>query len=270
MRDAFVAMPRSDLVSVNVGGSEVKSKTGSYVASQSAQISAALAHEMTSGVFVGALIEGALSDYDTHNDFYNGTLDGSGTSKYLGLGLFSVFESDLGYIDLALRGGAIKSTFSTDLLSQELKMSRLYYGGVAEVGVNLGFGFEIYARSAYTSVAADELKVGEALINIDKISSLIAHGGVRFRHKFGKKFGAFVTLGAEREFIGETSGKNSEFGGYSVNSEFKTPSMQGNSALGELGFAYAPSANFSLNLKANARAGQNEGFGANLGVVYRF
>ena len=299
------SLSAQNLVAAGFESSQVKNFTGSWVKSTNSALNAAFAGALSENALVGAFVEAGRGDYETHNDFANAVIKGEGETKFIGGGVFVRLLGDLGHFDAAVRGGQVLSSyqaggFASGSAINELDLSRLYYGFLGEVGLNLHSKLEVFARASYTALDKDEANADNKDFQIDKIHSLIGTAGLKLSQNIGQHFKAYASAGVEREFLGEAKGRNlSE--NYAVNDYFKAPSMQGNSFVGELGLSYDGSVSrgvsgatsskdlatsngvqsskatnsgtasgFFANFKAQIKSGQNKGFGGGLDLGYKF
>ena len=304
------SLSAQNLVAAGFESSQVKNFTGSWVKSTNSALNAAFAGALSENALVGAFVEAGRGDYETHNDFANAVIKGEGETKFIGGGVFVRLLGDLGHFDAAVRGGQVLSSyqasgFASGSAINELDLSRLYYGFLGEVGLNLHSKLEVFARASYTALDKDEANADNKDFQIDKIHSLIGTAGLKLSQNIGQHFKAYASAGVEREFLGEAKGRNlSE--NYAVNDYFKAPSMQGNSFVGELGLSYdgslsvssisrgvsgatsskdlaysngvnsskatnsSTASGFFANFKAQIKSGQNKGFGGGLDLGYKF
>ena len=301
------SLSAQNLVAAGFESNQMKNFTGSWVKSTNSALNAAFAGALSENALVGAFVEAGKGDYETHNDFANAVIKGEGETKFIGGGVFVRFLGDLGHFDAAVRGGQVLSSyqasgFASGSAINELDLSRLYYGFLGEVGLNLHSKLEVFARASYTALDKDEANADNKDFQIDKIHSLIGTAGLKLSQNIGQHFKAYASAGVEREFLGEAKGRNlSE--NYAVNDYFKAPSMQGNSFVGELGLSYDGSlsvsrgvsgatsskdlaysngtnsskatnsgtaSGFFANFKAQIKSGQNKGFGGGLDLGYKF
>lgn len=297
----FNTINAQNLVTAGVETNKVKNFTGSWIKSENLVLNAAFAGVLNENTLLGGFMEAGKGKYETHNDFSNAIVKGDGTSKFIGGGAFVKLISQTTQLNLALRAGQIRTSyqasgFANASLINELDLSRFYYGFLGEVDLNLSQKFQIFTRVSYTNLAKENAKVGTDEFELDAIHSLIGVAGLKLSHEFNKYLKAYASVGAEREFMGEANGKNASEN-YAVSEYFKTPSMRGNSFVGEVGFGFeninlrknktnlnAKSASvkgknlsnasakrgFFANFKTQVKSGQNKGFGGGLDVGYIF
>lgn len=295
----FNTINAQNLVTAGIETNKVKNFTGSWIKSENLVLNAAFAGALNENALLGGFVEAGKGEYETHNDFSNAIVKGDGTSKFIGGGAFVKLISQTTQLNLALRAGQIRTSyqasgFANASLINELDLSRFYYGFLGEVDLNLSQKFQIFTRISYTNLAKENAKIGTDEFELDAIHSLIGVAGFKFTHEFNKYFKAYASMGTEREFMGEANGKNASEN-YAVSEYFKTPSMRGNSFVGEVGFesinlrenktnlnsknARAKVKNlnnanakrgFFANFKTQVKSGQNKGFGGGLDVGYIF
>jgi len=249
----------------------IKHNTGSSVDLDSFTLAAGLAHgtDLTSGnLTVGAFVEYGHGSYDTYNSFNNAApVHGNGDSDFVGGGVLGRMELGKGtsypYIEGSARAGQVKNEFTApdlrDFAGTRAKYdsSSAYYGAHVGAGYVLGIGpasLDLYGRYLWTHEDGDDVKLstGET-VNFDDVNSQRTQLGARLTWAM-KYVNPYVGVAWEHEFDGEAS---ASVYGYSLD----TPSMKGDTGIGEIGVTLAQtvSKNIGLDLGLQGYTGQKEG-----------
>lgn len=267
IRSAMEAADRGNAVFGTVAGGYSKYKTGSSVSLYGASGMAGFAKKFDtrdSRIVLAAFAEFGGYSYETENDFSGTTINADGMNMYYGGGVLLRTGLDTGgYLELAGRVGMSDGDFSSDDMGIDAKYdsSALYYGG------HVGFGYaqmlgtwklDAYAKWLYTVQTSDdvELDSGEIMNFDDAKSSRIMAGARLIKNSF---YGGAAYV---HEFNGDIDAKTS---GLIVD----TPSLEGGSAMLELGYAKT-TGTWTFDIGVNGYFGERTGAGATGSIRYKF
>ena len=217
---------------------------------------------------LGLFVEAGWGNYDTYNTFAKG----DGDLEHYGGGIMLRHDWTNGlYAETSFRGGMISTEFSSGDMGDGASFDEdtSYLGGHAGLGWIWSFtdkdSLDLYGKffwtrqNGYTAhTDADER------VRLNDADSLSTRLGGRYNHKFNDCVSAYIGAAWDREFDGKQSGK---IDGASIDS----PTLEGDSAFGELGLGIAPgNSPWSADLKFYGSAGRREGVGGNLSFSYEF
>lgn len=259
----------------SISGTQTKIKTGSHVDIDGLSVLAgpAWSYDNLYGVTrLGIYIEGGTGDYDSRNSFPIGKVKGKGDISHFGGGAFVRHDYSNGlHIEGSLRMGNLKTDFKTHDLganaSFDTKTS--YWGGHAGLGYDYPLSqttslqpyFNVYLTRQNSDDAVSD--AGERL-KIDSADSLSTRLGARLSHVYNETVSFNIGAAWDREYDGEQTG--------TINGQkIKAPSMEGNSAYGEIGLSIRPrNTTFFVDLNAFGSAKTRQGVGgqATLGLIF--
>ena len=260
-----------------VSGNNSKYDTGSYVDINgwNGIVGVAKTKDLNAGKFsYGAFFENGGGNYNTYNDFNGTSFRGDGNVVYNGGGLLMRYEQENGvYTEASLRAGTAKNEVSNALEFADnrygFKTENAYYGAHIGIGkiikLDNGKAWDIYGKYFHTHHEGDSVKIANDVFDFDSVDSDKLRIGARFSEKQGEKLTSYYGLAWEYEFSGDAGGTANHYAMY-------TPSLEGSTVIGEVGFRYTPGKESPWYFDANVRgyAGMQEGISGNVQAVYSF
>ena len=260
-----------------VSGNNSKYDTGSYVDINgwNAIVGVAKTKDLNAGKFsYGAFFENGGGNYNTYNDFNGTSFRGDGNVVYNGGGLLMRYEQTSGvYTEASLRAGTAKNEVSNALEftgnRYGFKTENAYYGAHIGIGkiikLDNGKAWDIYGKYFHTHHEGDSVKIANDVFDFDSVDSDKLRIGARFSEKQGEKLTSYYGLAWEYEFSGDAGGTANHYAMY-------TPSLEGSTVIGEVGFRYTPGKESPWYFDANVRgyAGMQEGISGSVQAVYSF
>ena len=260
-----------------VSGNNSKYDTGSYVDINgwNGIVGVAKTKDLNAGKFsYGAFFENGGGNYNTYNDFNGTSFRGDGNVVYNGGGLLMRYERENGvYTEASLRAGTAKNEVSNALEftgnRYGFKTENAYYGAHIGIGkiikLDNGKAWDIYGKYFHTHHEGDSVKIANDVFDFDSVDSDKLRIGARFSEKQGEKLTSYYGLAWEYEFSGDAGGTANHYAMY-------TPSLEGSTVIGEVGFRYTPGKASPWYFDANVRgyAGMQEGISGSVQAVYSF
>ncbi len=260
-----------------VSGNNSKYDTGSYVDINgwNGIVGVAKTKDLNAGKFsYGAFFENGGGNYNTYNDFNGTSFRGDGNVVYNGGGLLMRWEQTSGvYTEASLRAGTAKNEVSNVLEFAEnrygFKTENAYYGAHIGIGkiikLDNGKAWDIYGKYFHTHHEGDSVKIANDVFDFDSVDSDKLRIGARFSEQQGEKLTSYYGLAWEYEFSGDAGGTANHYAMY-------TPSLEGSTVIGEVGFRYTPGKASPWYFDANVRgyAGMQEGISGSVQAVYSF
>lgn len=260
-----------------VSGNNSKYDTGSYVDINgwNGIVGVAKTKDLSAGKFsYGAFFENGGGNYNTYNDFNGTSFRGDGNVVYNGGGLLMRYEQENGvYTEASLRAGTAKNEVSNALEFTNsrygFKTENAYYGAHIGIGkiikLDNGKAWDIYGKYFHTHHEGDSVKIANDVFDFDSVDSDKLRIGARFSEQQGEKLTSYYGLAWEYEFSGDAGGTANHYAMY-------TPSLEGSTVIGEVGFRYTPGKESPWYFDANVRgyAGMQEGISGSVQAVYSF
>ena len=260
-----------------VSGNNSKYDTGSYVDINgwNGIVGVAKTKDLNAGKFsYGAFFENGGGNYNTYNDFNGTSFRGDGNVVYNGGGLLMRYEQEDGvYTEASLRAGTAKNEVSNALEFVDnrygFKTENAYYGAHIGIGkiikLDNGKAWDIYGKYFHTHHEGDSVKIANDVFDFDSVDSDKLRIGARFSEQQGEKLTSYYGLAWEYEFSGDAGGTANHYAMY-------TPSLEGSTVIGEVGFRYTPGKASPWYFDANIRgyAGMQEGISGSVQAVYSF
>ena len=261
-----------------VSGNNGKYDTGSYVDINgwNGIVGVAKTKDLNAGkLSYGAFFENGGGNYNTYNDFNGTSFRGNGNVVYNGGGLLMRYEQENGvYTEASLRAGTAKNEVSNALSDMDNKLygfktENAYYGAHIGIGkiikLDNGKAWDIYGKYFHTHHEGDSVKIANDVFDFDSVDSDKLRIGARFSEKQGEKLTSYYGLAWEYEFSGDAGGTANHYAMY-------TPSLEGSTVIGEVGFRYTPGKESPWYFDANVRgyAGMQEGISGSVQAVYSF
>ena len=260
-----------------VSGNNSKYKTGSYIDINGWNNLIGIANTKEIGndkLNYSAFFENGSGNYNTFNDFDGNALRGDGNVVYNGGGMAVRFDKENGfYTEAAVRAGSVKNEVSNALSTGNstcgYKTDNAYYGGHIGIGKTFklenGKAWDIYGKYFYMHYEDDSIMIAGDRFDFDSVDSNKLRIGARFSEQQGEKLTSYYGLAWDYEFSGDVSGTAE---GYDMH----TPSLEGSTVIGEIGFRYTPGKEspWSFDAKLRGYVGQQEGISGNVQAVYSF
>lgn len=260
-----------------VSGNNSKYDTGSYVDINgwNGIVGVAKTKDLNAGKFsYGAFFENGGGNYNTYNNFNGTSFRGDGNVVYNGGGLLMRYEQENGiYTEASLRAGTAKNEVSNALEFVDnrygFKTENAYYGAHIGIGkiikLDNGKAWDIYGKYFHTHHEGDSVKIANDVFDFDSVDSDKLRIGARFSEQQGEKLTSYYGLAWEYEFSGDAGGTANHYAMY-------TPSLEGSTVIGEVGFRYTPGKASPWYFDANIRgyAGMQEGISGSVQAVYSF
>ncbi len=260
-----------------VSGNNSKYDTGSYVDINgwNGIVGVAKTKDLNAGKFsYGAFFENGGGNYNTYNDFNGTSFRGDGNAVYNGGGLLMRYEQENGvYTEASLRAGTAKNEVDNVLefagRRYGYKTENAYYGAHIGIGkifkLDNGKAWDVYGKYFHTHHEGDSVKIANDVFDFDSVDSDKLRIGARFSEQQGEKLSSYYGLAWEYEFSGDAGGTANQHAMY-------TPSLEGSTVIGEIGFRYTPGKESPWYFDANVRGyvGMQEGFSGSVQAVYSF
>lgn len=260
-----------------VSGNNSKYKTGSYIDINGWNNFIGIANTKEIGndkLNYSAFFENGSGNYNTFNDFDGNALRGDGNVVYNGGGMAVRFDKENGfYTEAAVRAGSVKNEVSNALSNggstYGYETENAYYGGHIGIGKTFklenGKAWDIYGKYFYMHYEDDSIMIAGDRFDFDSVDSNKLRIGARFSEQQGEKLASYYGLAWDYEFSGDVSGTAA---GYDMHS----PSLEGSTVIGEVGFRYTPGKEspWSFDAKLRGYVGQQEGISGNVQAVYSF
>ena len=260
-----------------VSGNNSKYKTGSYIDINGWNNLIGIANTKEIGndkLNYSAFFENGSGNYNTFNDFDGNALRGDGNVVYNGGGMAVRFDKENGfYTEAAVRAGSVKNEadniLSDGVNTYGLDTENTYYGGHIGIGKTFklenGKAWDIYGKYFYMHYEDDSIMIAGDRFDFDSVDSNKLRIGARFSEQQGEKLTSYYGLAWDYEFSGDVKGTAA---GYDMH----TPSLEGSTVIGEIGFRYTPGKEspWSFDAKLRGYVGQQEGISGNVQAVYSF
>ncbi len=261
-----------------VSGNSSKYDTGSYVDINgwNGIVGVANTKDLSAGKFsYGAFFENGGGNYNTCNEFNGASFRGDGDVVYNGGGVLLRYEQDSGvYTEASLRAGTAKNEVSNVLADGSgnlhgYKTENAYYGAHIGIGkifkLDNGKAWDIYGKYFHTHHEGDSVKIANDVFDFDSVDSDKLRIGARFSEQQGAKLASYYGLAWEYEFSGDAGGTANHHAMY-------TPSLEGSTVIGEVGFRYIPDKASPWYFDANIKGyvGMQEGISGSVQAMYSF
>ena len=261
-----------------ISGNNSKYDTGSYVDINgwNGIVGVANTKDLDAGKFsYGAFFENGSGNYNTCNEFNGASFRGDGNTVYNGGGLLMRYEQDSGvYTEASLRAGTAKNEVSnvlSDIYNNlyGYKTENAYYGAHIGIGkifkLDNGKAWDVYGKYFHTHHEGDSVKIAGDVFEFDSVDSDKLRIGARFSEQQGAKLASYYGLAWEYEFSGDAGGTANHHAMY-------TPSLEGSTVIGEVGFRYTPDKASPWYFDANIKGyvGMQEGISGSVQAVYSF
>lgn len=212
--------------------------------------------------------------YDTYNTINGRTYRGDGDTVYNGGGLLLRWETNGGtYTEASLRAGMVKNEVGPSLEfagnRYGFKTENNYYGGHVGIGRIMerddGDAWDIYGKYFHMHHEGDTVTIAGDEFAFDSVNSDRLRVGARYLDRKNGRFTGYYGLAYEYEFSGDTGGTANHHAMY-------TPSLQGSTVIGEIGFRGTPGEDspWSFEVSLRGYAGKQEGISGAVTAAYSF
>lgn len=260
-----------------VSGNNSKYDTGSYadINGWNSVIGIASTKEIGSDKLnYGAFFENGSGNYNTYNEIGGAGFRGDGNVLYNGGGVMVRLDKENGfYTEAAVRAGSVKNEAGKNLSdgqhTYDYETENAYYGGHIGIGkifkLDNGKAWDVYGKYFYMHHEGDSVEIAGDTFDFDSVDSNKLRIGARFSEQQGEKLTSYYGLAWDYEFSGDVSGTAA---GYDMHS----PSLEGSTVIGEVGFHYTPGKEspWSFDAKLRGYVGQQEGISGNVQATYTF
>ena len=261
-----------------VSGNNSKYDTGSYadINGWNSIIGIANTKEIGSDKLnYGAFFENGSGNYNTYNEIGGASFRGDGNVLYNGGGVMVRLDKENGfYTEAAVRAGSVKNELNNGLAdawgnNYGYETENAYYGGHIGIGkifkLDNGKAWDVYGKYFHMHHEGDSVEIAGDRFDFDSVDSNKLRIGARFSEQQGEKLTSYYGLAWDYEFSGDVSGTAA---GYDMH----TPSLEGSTVIGEVGFRYTPGKESPWYFDANVKGyvGMQEGLSGSVQAVYSF
>ena len=260
-----------------VSGNNSQYDTGSYVDINGWNTVIGIANTKNIGsdkLNYGAFFENGSGNYNTFNNFDGNAFRGDGNIVYNGGGVVFRFDKADGlYTEAAVRAGSVKNEVSNALSTGNstcgYKTENAYYGGHIGIGkifkLDNGKVWDVCGNYFYMHHEDDSVLIGQDTFDFESVDSNKLRIGARFSEQQGEKLTSYYGLAWDYEFSGDV-------GGTAAGYDMHTPSLEGSTVIGEVGFRYTPGKESPWYFDANVKGyvGMQEGLSGSVQAVYSF
>ncbi|MDR3299235.1 MAG: autotransporter-associated beta strand repeat-containing protein [Candidatus Accumulibacter sp.] len=269
-----------------IGYGDSRYETGSHVNAKGYNLLVGLGASV-GNASVGGFFETGDGDYDTHNSFSTGKIKGTGDIRYHGVGLLGRFDIAGGaYVEASLRAGRTKNDYKNSALGTKSDTKSNYLGGHVGAGyvwqLNAKQSAEVYSQYLWTHQKGDTVR---GAIDVDGVSTRATlkfsatdsqrlRIGGRYTWASNEQTSFFAGVAYEHEFDGDADARLTL---HSVNygdktGKIKSPSLDGDVGIGEIGIKVKPSANSPVSIEAGVQAygGDRKGATGHFNLKYAF
>ena len=269
----------------SLSGGSLRFNTGSHVDMRSLSLLTGLAWgvDCTLGRFTaGPFFEYGNGSYNTANSFSNAAdVDGKGNTYYLGGGLLARMDfAPTGpghfYTEASGRAGSIHNKYDSSDLRDATGREAEYDSDTPYYGLHLGAGYiwsitdaarlDLYGKYFWTRQSGDSIRLSTGdPIDFDDVYSSRLRFGSRFAYLVNEYVSPYAGVAWEHEFDGKARASTN---GYNL----QTPSMRGDTGIGELGLLLKPSQTLplSFDLGVQGYTGKREGVTGSLQARWEF
>lgn len=261
-----------------VSGNNSKYDTGSYadINGWNSIIGIANTKEIGSDKLnYGAFFENGSGNYNTYNEIGGASFRGDGNVLYNGGGVMVRLDKENGfYTEAAIRAGRVKNELNRGLAdawgnNYGYETENAYYGGHIGIGkifkLDNGKAWDVYGKYFHMHHEGDSVEIAGDTFDFDSVDSNKLRIGARFSEQQGEKLTSYYGLAWDYEFSGDVKGTAA---GYDMH----TPSLEGSTVIGEIGFRYTPGKESPWYFDANVKGyvGMQEGLSGSVQAVYSF
>ena len=263
---------------IQASGHTSRYKTGSHIDANGALITAGVSYQAEQ-LTAAAFFEYGTADYDTYNSFADvASVHGKGDNRYYGGGLYGYYDFSNGfYIDASLRGGRLRTKYSTAEIRNAATGEAARYtldGNYMSAHASAGYKIKLNdanqlntsLRYLWTQTDSHDVTIAGDNFYFDKLKSNRIRLNAENQHNYNQNWSFLAGLGVEYEFDGKATGKT--YGRFDIDA----PSVRGFTTIGTLGVRFQPTENDRLNVdfKGNAFLGKREGGNLSVKLKYAF
>jgi outer membrane autotransporter protein len=231
---------------------------------------------------LGGFFEYGNGAYDTHNSFANAAVHGDGDMYYIGGGILGRMEfADTGtgrfHAEASGRVGRVRNEYdSSDLRDPHTGVKANYDSSSTYYGLHFGAGYvwnmteraslDLYGKYFWTHQEGNKVTLANGdPVRFKAVDSQRLRLGGRFTYAPDERVTPYIGAAYEREFDGKAHASTY---GYAID----TPSLRGDTGIGEFGLTLTPSTNLplSFDLGVQGYTGQREGVTGSLQIKFEF
>ena len=258
----------------HTGGSSLTTETGSHVKSNlwNVNLGVGAKNALKNGGHIEYAVyyEGGRGNYTSHDDAAAMT-EASGKLTQHGAGLFLRYEApNLAYGEIGFHGGRIKNEAETMGFNESANYYGWHVGAGKILQIDEKRSLDIYGKFFYNHTGGmDYTGADGTKYHLDGTASKLLRIGGRYNITTGNRGTFYAGLAYSYEFGGKTNGQASYYG---VTADLRPTSTRGASGMLELGYKWeADKQNpWEIDLGVKGYAGRQKGFGADIGIKYRF
>ena len=259
-----------------MGGSNMRSKSGSHVDTKGFTIGLGFAKEFenkSGKLLVGPVVEYGHGKYDSYQDT---AVKADGKSSYWGLGIIAKQTNNNGfYYEGSVRAGRAKSDYGSDNPITGVRVgydsASTFWAAHVGLGKLIDIGhkntLDYYGKYFYSHTGGDSVFINGAGItaNFDSVDSHRLRVGARVTHTLNDKNKIYGGLAYQYEFNGDARAT------YSNGTAAPSPSIKGSSGMMELGWLVKPGKSpMVIDLGVTGWVGKQSGVTANLQANWTF
>ncbi len=254
-----------------MNGGSSRYNTGSHVDVDTFSLAAGIAGKVLPNTTLAGFIEagwGSSESYVSH-------ARGSGEHDYYGVGVAVKHQFDNPfYLDGSVRLGIAKTGFDGRYAGDKAHYSSDMFYTSAHIGDGYVFNIadkvnmDLYGRYTITWMEDDTVKLHDKAntkLHMDSTTTHALRGGFRFTGDVVQTVKWKAGLAYEHIFNGDADAK---INGIALD----TPTLEGDTGIGELGLSIKPSANspWTFDVTAKGYIGDREGYSGNIRALYAF
>ena len=267
------AAPKGYQLWASIGGSHMRSESGSYVDTNGWHVGVGWARENVlkdGNVVYGPFLSYGNASYDS---YLNDDTHGSGKFRTIGFGVMARFEKNDGmWYEGSLQGGRVKSDYDGSIyagINSSYDVSNTYWSG------HLGAGKDIQLKDdakitpylryfwSHQGGVSAHLSSGEDY-DFSEVTSHRTRLGFRYARQNNADGEFYAGLAWEYEFSGSA---HASYQGYDTPS----PSLKGSSGMLELGYRFMPTdGKIHYDLRFTGWQGKRRGLSGDLSVKWQF
>ncbi|MBR7070544.1 MAG: autotransporter outer membrane beta-barrel domain-containing protein, partial [Oxalobacter sp.] len=254
-----------------IHGGSSRYETGSHIDLDSVSLMAGVAAKPSANATLAGFVEAGWGNSKSHVSHAKG----SGEHEYYGVGVAGKYTFDNPfYVDGSIRLGVAKTDFDGRYTGDKAHYKNESFYTAAHIGggyiFNIGdkTDLDLYGRYAVTWLDGDDVRLHDRENSRFHMGSSTTHAvrtGLRFTGEATDTLKWKAGLAYEHIFNGDAKGN--------INgATLDTPSLQGNTAIGEVGIIMKPSANspWTFDLTAKGYAGDRRGGAGSISAKYSF
>lgn len=255
-----------------IGGGYSRYETGSHVDVTSVNATVGFAHKFAINAkdmaIVAPFIDMGYGDSTSHVD--NTSADGE--HSYFGGGILGRLQFDKLYFDASFRAGSASTEFDGKYQGDNATYDTdsLYLGAHFGLGYQFALSkdnsLDVYGKYTYTYLEGEDITLTDSAKSIFNTDDTTAHStrlGVRFVGNYTDNLAYRAGLAWDHVFDGDANSKVH-------NISLDTPSLEGDSAVVEVGINAQLTKAFNLDFGLNGYLGDREGVQGSINCNYAF